>query len=172
MNPIVHGELGWLIAQGLERRRDRIAVTLAALAPDLDGLVIVFGEQHYAYLHHKLSHGLLAAVMIPLVAGTLCRSLKVAALALVAFHSHVVTDLMGSGPGWPIYYWWPFSNEEWLPSWQWDLASWQNSVIGLLVTLTCLSCARFFGRTPVELFHRKADAAVVKAVQGRIGGAA
>jgi hypothetical protein len=32
---------------------------------------------------------------------------KIAHLAL--FHLHLVMDFVGSGPGWGIYYFWPFS---------------------------------------------------------------
>ncbi len=41
MSPIIHAEMGWLIAQPLERRRDRILVTAAAVLSDIDGLGLV-----------------------------------------------------------------------------------------------------------------------------------
>lgn len=167
MNPIIHGEIGWLLAQPLEKKRDRLVVTLAALVPDLDGLGIVVSEDVYADWHHRLGHGLLAGLAVPVVALAVTRSPKAALLAFVAFHSHIVGDLVGSGPGWPLWYLWPFSDVEWLPSWQWDLASWQNSVIGLAITLACLSCALWVSRTPVELFSRRADAQVVATVRAR-----
>jgi hypothetical protein len=169
MNPVIHGQIGWLIGAHLERRRDRALVTAAALLPDLDGAGILVSEYWYAELHHRLGHGAIAAVAIPAACGLVARSPKVAALAFVAFTSHVVADLMGSGPGWPIWPYWPWSHAEWLPDWQWDLASWQNTVIGFGVILTCLSCARFYGRTPVELFHLKSDAKVVETIRRRIG---
>lgn len=169
MNPIIHGAIGWLTAQPLAKKRDRVVVTLTAVVPDLDGLGILVSDHWYTELHHRLSHGVLAAVVIPVVAGLWCRSTRVALLALIAFHTHIVTDLMGSGPGWPIWYFWPFSDVEWLPGWQWDLASWQNTTIGFGVILCCLACARFFGRTPVELFHARAERAVVETVRRRIG---
>ena len=85
----------------------------------------------------------------------------------LAFHTHVVADLVGSG--WPLFYLWPVSDTEWLPSWQWDLASWPNAIIGLAVTLTALGCAVWFGRTPVELFSERADAQVVAVIRARFG---
>ena len=33
MNPIIHGELGWLLAAKLEARRDRLLVACAGIAP-------------------------------------------------------------------------------------------------------------------------------------------
>ncbi len=167
MNPIVHAEIGWLLAQALDKRRDRVVVTLAAVAPDLDGFGILVSEQLYADWHHKLGHGVLAAVVVPAVALAVTRSPKAALLAFCAFHSHILGDLVGSGPGWPLWYLWPFSALEWLPSWQWDLASWQNSAIGLAVTLTCLACALFVWRTPVELFSVRADEKVVQTIRAR-----
>lgn len=169
MNPIVHGELSWLAAQRLAARRDRLIVTLAGLSPDVDGLSILGGEEAYARYHHVLTHGLLSA----LVCAGLCAAFAVnrravALLAFFAFHLHLLCDFVGSGPGWGLFYLWPLRTDEWLWSGQWNLASWQNSVIGLAVTLLVLGCAVPFGRTIVELFSAKADAKVVAAVRARV----
>jgi hypothetical protein len=56
---------------------------------------------------------------------------------------------------------------EWLPSWQWDLASWQNAVFGLMTTLACFWCAMPFGRTQVEIVSPRWDAEVVKTLRAR-----
>jgi len=61
--------------------------------------------------------------------------LLVGALSFVAFHLHLLCDLAGSGPGWPIWYLYPLSLNETMWSGQWNLASWQNSLIGLAATL-------------------------------------
>ena len=168
MNPIVHGELSWLLAQGLPDRRDRWLVTAAGLLPDLDGLTLLAGEELYGKWHHVLTHGAVAAAGCTLVLAAFARrKLAVAGLSLAAFHLHLLCDLAGSGPGWPIHYVWPFSMHETMWSGQWNLASWQNSVIGLLATLACLSFALWKGRTPVELFSLKADAKVVATLQAR-----
>ena len=53
---------------------------------------------------------------------------------------------------------------------QWDLASWQNSVIGLAVTLACLGCAFWQRRTVVELFSPRWDAHVVATLRKRFLG--
>jgi inner membrane protein len=170
MNPIVHGELSWLVAQRLQARRDRVIVTVAGLSPDLDGLSLLGGTDAYARWHHVLLHGIAAAVLVATVSAALGRQrLQVALLAFLAFHLHLACDFVGSGPGWGLSYWWPFSVAEVSWAGQWDLASWQNAVIGLAATLACLACARFFGRTPVELFSVQHDAAVVKTVRARIG---
>ena len=171
MSPIIHAEIGWLTAQPLMSRRDRIIVTLLSLFPDLDGLGILFGDDLYYAFHHRLCHGWPAALLVATVAGLLTRSGRATALTVAAFHLHVLADLVGSGPGWPVFYLWPLSEAGWLPSWQWELASWQNSVIGLAVTLTALGCALWLGRTPVELFSRRWDARVVQTVRRRFGRA-
>jgi len=171
MSPIIHGAVGWLIAQPLPRRRDRAIVTLAAVAPDLDGIGLIYSAELYVEWHHRLAHGAIFAVVTALVVGVACKSARAAALSVLAFHSHVAMDLVGSGPGWPIVYWYPFDNTEWLPTWQWDLASWQNSLFGLVTIIVCLSIALSRGRTPVELFSLKADGQVVGAVRQRFGRA-
>jgi inner membrane protein len=172
MSPLIHGCVGWLIGHRSSSRRTRVVCTVAAVAPDIDGIGLLVSEDLYLAWHHRLAHGVGFAVATAVVAGLACRRerpLRAAALALLAFHSHIVMDLVGSGPGWPILYWWPWSTTEWLPSWQWDLASWQNSVFGLVVLLACLAMARTVARTPVELFSRAADRRVVDAVVARFG---
>ena len=168
MNPIVHAELSWLAGVRLTERRDRVLVTLAGVVPDLDGLSLLGGVDAYAKWHHVLTHGLVAAVVCALLFGALAkRRLIVGLLSFAAFHLHLLCDLAGSGPGWPITYLAPFSRVETMWSGQWNLASWQNSIIGLAATLAVLSCALPFGRTLVELFSAKADLKVVATLRAR-----
>src|SRR5688572_3911545 len=104
MNPIVHAELSWLAAQGLRERRDRILVVCAGLAPDLDGLTLLAGEEWYGRYHHVLFHGYVGALITTAVCAALARQRAwVAGLSLAAFHLHLLCDLAGSGPGWPIH---------------------------------------------------------------------
>lgn len=174
MNPLVHAELGWLAAQPLRARRDRVLVTLAGVAPDLDGLSLLAGQEAYATWHHVVSHGLVSAVVLSgaLALGAAERR-RTFLLCLAAFHLHLLCDLAGSGDfalggsGWPLLYFWPLSRVEWAWGGQWDLVSWQNTLIGLLATLACLGTALPLGRTALELFHAKADAAVVETLRRR-----
>lgn len=170
MNPIVHAELSWLGAQKLGDRRDRVLVTLGGVLPDLDGLTLLGGQDLYGQWHHVLTHGLLSALAISTALALLAkRKWAVFGLALAAFHLHLFCDLVGSGPGWPLYYFWPFSRDQQFWSGQWDLASWQNGVIGLGATVAVLACALPLGRTAVELFSLKTDAKVVAALRKRFG---
>ncbi|MBL8917848.1 MAG: metal-dependent hydrolase [Myxococcaceae bacterium] len=168
MNPIVHAELSWLAGVRLTERRDRVLVTLAGVLPDLDGLTLLAGEEAYATWHHVLTHGLVSAVGTTAVLAAFAkRRLAVAGLAFAAFHLHLLCDLAGSGPGWPIAYLSPFSRHELMWSGQWNLASWQNTIIGLVATFVVLGCALPLGRTPVELFSRAVDAKVVATLRAR-----
>ncbi len=168
MNLIVHTELSWLAAQALPRRRDRAIVTLAGVAPDLDALTLLGGTDFYGTYHHVISHGYVAALIVALCAAAAARErVKVALLALATFHLHLLCDLAGSGPGWPLLYFWPTSRHEWFWSGQWDLASWQNGVIALVASFACLGMAFPLRRTVVELFSLKGDAALVRALWTR-----
>jgi hypothetical protein len=168
MNPIVHAGVGWLIAQPLARRRDRLVVTAMSVLPDVDGLGLLVSDELYVAWHHRLAHGAIAAVVCALASAALARPrVRAALLGGLAFHAHVAMDLCGSGPQWPILYRWPCSDEEWLPSWQWDLASWQNTLFAVVVIALCLGMAVWRGRTPVELFSLSVDARVVDAVRAR-----
>jgi hypothetical protein len=145
-------------------------VTLAGVIPDVDGLTLLAGEDAYGTWHHVLTHGALSAVLFSLALATFAvERRRVAFLSLGTFHLHLLCDLVGSGPGWPLFYLWPFSRDELMWSGQWDLASWQNAIIGLLASLLVLWCAVPLGRTIVELFSVSADAKVVAAVRSRLG---
>lgn len=168
MSPLIHAGIGWLFAQPLARRRDRILVTCAGVAPDLDGLSLLAGQEAFGTYHHVLFHGYVGALLTAAICASLARRRVVtAALALVAFHLHVLCDLVGSGPGWPILYFWPTSRAEWFWSGQWNLASWQNSVIGLGVIVLCMLPALRWKRTIVEVLSTRADAAVVHTLRRR-----
>lgn len=171
MNLIVHTELSWLAAQALPKRRDRIVVTLAGVVPDLDALTLLGGGDFYGTYHHVISHNFVAAILTVLAAAAAGRDrAKTALFALVAFHLHLLCDLAGSGaagPDWPLLYYWPVSRHEWLWSGQWNLASWQNGVIALAASFTCLGLALPLRRTVVEIFSLRADAVLVRAMWQR-----
>jgi hypothetical protein len=159
MNPIVHGELAWLLlTPPLSQRRDRTLVTWAGVAPDLDGLTLVLypwdhGEA-YGHYHHLLTHSLPAALVMGGVAAALATPAqrgRTALLAFAAFHLHLLCDLMGSGAEWPMYYLWPFHDLLVMPfKWGWELSSWQNMVIAFLCMGAIFRQAVVHGRSIVE----------------------
>src|SRR6185437_7679341 len=116
MSPVTHFLTGWVLANcaNLERR-DRAAVTFAAVAPDIDGLGAIpeLLTRHSAHplfwfstYHHAL-HNLLFGLLVSVLTFAFARRRWVTALlALIAFHVHLLQDLVGSrGPdgfSWPI----------------------------------------------------------------------
>src|SRR5262249_3444465 len=138
---------------------------------DLDGLSLVGGVEAYSRYHHVLFHGYLGATITTAACLVFARQrLLVASLALTAFHLHLLCDLAGSGPGWPIYCFCPTSAREWFWTGQWNLASWQNSIIGLVATLVCFGCALIVRRTIVEAVSPRWDSQVTQAIRQRFLG--
>jgi hypothetical protein len=186
VNPVTHLLLSWTIAEPiLETRRDRALVALAGIAPDADGAGILVdlargvhpSEGLYAAFHHILAHNLMAGMVVALAAFALARRRAAcAALALVAFHLHLLGDLVGSaGPGgsvWTLSYLYPFSEQEFAWQGQWELNAWPNLVITALLIVAAGAAAVRRGRSPLELVSRRADAALVAALRRRFGGGA
>lgn len=144
MSPVTHFLTGWVAANCARlNRRERAIVALACVAPDIDGLGIIpelltRNSSHpllwFTLYHHSL-HTLTFALVIAAVAFVLAtQRWKVAALAFLSFHIHLVEDILGSrGPDgyqWPIPYLAPFSTKLQLTwSGQWGLNAWPNVAI-------------------------------------------
>ena len=182
MSPVTHFLTGWVAANCAKlNRRERVIVTLACVAPDLDGLgiipeVLTRNSSHpvlwFTLYHHSL-HSLAFAVVVATVAFVLANHRwKSALLALLTFHIHLLEDVLGSrGPDgyqWPIPYVWPFSSKMQLTwSGQWGLNAWPNvsiSVVLLAITFW-LACRREY--STLEMFSLKADAAFISALRKR-----
>ena len=103
---------GWCAAAMLPLTpRQRLLAMIAAAAPDLDGLGILFGQEFYWDYHHKLGHNIFFGVLLTLILAVIARPwLLVFPLYLGLFHLHLLMDYYGSGTGWRIYYLWPASN--------------------------------------------------------------
>src|SRR5215470_173296 len=110
MSPVTHFLTGWIAANASTNldHRSRILVTLAAVAPDLDGLGIVpelltAGSNHpvlwYSSYHHVLCHNLAFGLLLGLGACVIGARWFTGLLALMSFHLHVACDVIGSrGP--------------------------------------------------------------------------
>lgn len=174
MSPITHALTGWVLAQPLEDRKQRLAATAAAVVSDLDGLSLLFGVDAYQKWHHTFGHNLIFGLVLATLTWLLFRSRKAATLTVLAYHSHLVCDLLGSGADWGIPYFWPFSSRATMfaPPFQWELNSWQN----LVWTLGCIGLTVLFAlkkkRTFIEFVSKNADAKVVKAIEARFSKAA
>jgi membrane-bound metal-dependent hydrolase YbcI (DUF457 family) len=182
MSPITHFLTGWIFANCTRLdRKDRALVTLASVAPDIDGLGIIpelvtRNSPHpllwFSLYHHSL-HTLMFALVIAGVTIVLARQRwETGLLAFVSFHLHLVEDLAGSrGPDgyqWPIPYLKPFSSAlEFTWRGQWTLNSWPNIVITVALLLTTLWLAWRRGFSPLEMISEKADAVFVAALRQR-----
>ncbi|MBM4331483.1 MAG: metal-dependent hydrolase [Deltaproteobacteria bacterium] len=183
MHPATHLLLGWMAAniKPLEKR-DRGLVTLAGVIPDVDGLGIVAdlithkGEfVWYGHFHHVLGHNIGLAALIAITTIALARRrLITAALAMASFHLHLLGDLVGSrGPDgyrWPINYFFPFSNA-WQATWQgqWQLNSWPNILLTVILLAGTFYLAWKRGYSPIELVSVPADKKFVAILRNRFG---
>lgn len=183
-----HFLAGWLTSLPADdlSPRERGAIALAGVAPDLDGLGLLVDKVngwrgsesiYYETWHHVLAHNLGGALLFAAASAAVARKghrASVAALALLSTHLHLFFDLIGAkgsdGSHWPIPYLAPFS-QAWQLEWsgQWYFNSWQNtSILALLLFLTMWGGWKY-GRTPVVLFSKHGDAQVVAALRGRFG---
>jgi hypothetical protein len=186
MNPASHFLISWTIATTMDiPRRDRILVTLSGVLPDIDGIGIiaeVLTENTaapmlwYSRYHHVFGHNLTVALMVTAAVWMLGRRRWLSALlAFLAFHLHLLGDLIGSrGPDgyqWPIPYLFPFSNN-WTLVWQgqWELNAWPNFLITLIVLGLAAYLTWKHGRSPLEIFSAKTDSALIARLRKRLGG--
>ena len=139
---------------------------VAATVPDLDGVSRVFGERAFQDWHHVACHNLPFCVLTSGIFATLGRRPALGRLgpfALYAglFHLHLLMDYWGSGPGWPIVYFWPFGRWA-VVNWRaWELTSWQNTLTaGVLLAIT-VAIAVVKKRTPLERLMPSLDAKLV-----------
>ena len=182
MSPITHFFVGWAVANSVPtlEKRDRAWITLASVVPDIDGIGIVAEIltrnstrplNWWSDYHHILGHNIGFAVLFTTVAALFSRrKLATSILVFISFHLHLFCDLIGArgpdGDQWPIPYLRPFSTStEWTWAGQWALDSWQNMLItGVLIASACFLAIKR-GYSPVEIFSRKADVAVVNALR-------
>jgi len=182
MSPVTRFFTGWVFANCFDLgRRDRSLVTLACVAPDVDGLGIIpelltRNSAHpllwFSMYHHSL-HNLTFALVIAAIAFALgVQKWKTGPLALLSFHIHLFEDVLGSrgpeGYQWPIPYLAPFSSVLQL-TWQgqWGLNAWPNVLITAVLVLITLWLAWRRGFSPLEMVSAKADGALVGTLRRR-----
>ena len=185
MSPVVHLIGSWLVASATTNNpHDRKLVTLAGILPNADGLGIipdVVGSwlsgkectfQYYQTYHHLLLHGWPGAVVISALLTVFARQhWRVLLLSLLAYHLHLLCDLIGSrGPDpddlWPICYSEPlFRHPIWFWKHQWKLDGWQNQMIFIVLLITSLWLAVRRGYSFVEVISRRLDLVFVNVLQ-------
>jgi LexA-binding, inner membrane-associated putative hydrolase len=175
VSPETHLLASWIIAaKTTDNPRDCRLVTLAGILPDADGLGLIvdwatetLGLRHthyYAQYHHYLLHGALGGILIAAVLAVFARHRwRVALLALLVFHLHLLCDFVGSrGPApedlWPIFYFGPFDKD---PMWVWKgqlrLDGWFNRLFATALFLWSLWLPVSLGHSVVGVFNRRAD---------------
>jgi hypothetical protein len=127
----------------------------------------------YSSYHHLLCHNLTFGLVLALGAWVIGpRRWLNASLALLSFHLHLGSDLLGSrGPDgyqWPIHYLYPFSNSCAM-AWngQWALNAWPNYVVTLLALLAVFALAWHRGYSPLSMVSARADQAFVRTIRRR-----
>ena len=168
-----HIMMSWLTANTVKwSRRERLIVGWAGLSPDLDGLFILYDFYQkflgyhtnlYVKYHHTFGHNIFYAIVISVIAAFLAKQKRLlcGVLTFIALHLHYITDLLGSaGPYnslWPIYYFYPVSDTKSILLWQWELVSWQNTVIFWILIFMCFWVSRKNGYSPFELLSKWFD---------------
>lgn len=158
---------GWVAANGLPLRPgERLRAMIAATLPDLDGVGIVAGDAAYQRWHHVACHNLPFCILVSVTLAAFGRRAWPARLGLAVFyaglfHLHLLMDYFGSGPGWPIVYFWPF-NDFRLVNWNaWELSSWQNTTAAAALLLATVWIGWRFKRTPLEVLMPSLDQKLV-----------
>ncbi|MDX1513801.1 MAG: metal-dependent hydrolase, partial [Gammaproteobacteria bacterium] len=179
MQVAAHLVISWFSAEaaGLKRPRDRRIVALSGVAPDIDAVAypaayLWFGfdlDRAYAEVwepvHHHYTHGIGFALLTGGVAWWLARAgpefdrkpFTVAVLACLVSLAHVFCDVVGAGPGWPVFPLWPISEAAWSVSWSWNVSDWPNSALTFSGLAMTLIYARVAGRSPVESISTRLD---------------
>jgi hypothetical protein len=104
MSPVTHFFTGWVLANSVSLdRRERVLVTLACVAPDIDGLGIVADYftrdsphplEWFSTYHHSL-HSLPFAIVVAAMSFVLAvQRWKTAGMAFLSFHIHLLEDLL------------------------------------------------------------------------------
>jgi hypothetical protein len=183
MNPETHLLISWVIgAKATDNARDCRLVALAGILPDVDGLGLIldlanqafWGRKtfYYGHYHHVLLHGAFGAALITLLVTCFARrKLRVALLALLMVHLHLLCDLVGSrGPDpvdlWPIFYLGPFSKDPmWIWKGQWPLDAWPNRLLSVVFFAWALWLAVPRGYSFVGVFNRRLDRVFVRVLR-------
>ena len=153
---------GWCIANTVPclTPKDRLMLVLAASIADIDGVGILWSTDAYLELHHVCGHNLVAAISASTILGLLSQHRALCIfLSLALFHLHLLMDFYGSGQGWGIACWWPFSDEYYHTDGAWSLGGWQNYLALAILIGWSWRIHRARRRTPFELLLPVVDRA-------------
>lgn len=185
MSPMTHLLASWSVAGTANlSTRERALVTIAGIAPDIDGAGLILdmlnrnGSEHlelWEKYHHVLGHNIGFGLLLAIAALALStRRRPVCVLVLVSFHLHLLCDLLGSkgpeGYQWPIPYLLPFSNVwQWQWAGQWQLNAWPNFAITSLLIGYGLFLAWRKQASPLQFISSRMHDGLVQTLQKRFG---
>lgn len=184
MSPITHLLLSWSAASTFDfDGKDRALVTVAGIAPDIDGIGMLWDLTSYQTgqplplwikFHHVLGHNITFGVILVIFIFFFAKQRVAACIsAFLVFHLHLLCDLLGSrGPDeiWSIPYLLSFSNSlDLVWSKQWALNSWQNFVITIGAITFVFYQGWTHGISPLELVSQRANKSFVAAIRARFG---
>ena len=151
-----HAVLGWIIANaGANERQIRNYTVIGAVLPDIDAIPYVISPFYYGLYHHTFGHNIFLWLLWSVFGGIHFRSWKAGLLGFVAFGSHLLTDAFLSN--WPLYLFWPFSRQGYLPAHSLELSSPINTYLVYSIPLVLLVAALIWKRTPLEWINPKLD---------------
>jgi inner membrane protein len=162
--------------------RERLLVTLAGVAPDIDGLGAIpdwltRNSEHplawFSTYHHQLHNLAFGVAVAGLSFGFAKHRWMTGLLALLSFHLHLLEDVLGGrGPDgyqWPIPYFAPFSRAiEFSWQGQWPLNAWPNFVFTIILLLMTFYLAWSRGYSPLEMVSVDSDEAFVAVLRHRL----
>jgi len=74
MMPLVHGLVAWLFATTLlKKSNDRRLATIVGLAPDIDGVHILFNKELFYAIHHTFGHSFVFGLPLAIAVGLLSK---------------------------------------------------------------------------------------------------
>lgn len=158
-----HVMSGWCVGNLFKLdKRERFFCMFAACLADLDGLAILGGWGCYQDWHHVLGHNIAFCTLLSLGMAFFSKHrIKAFFIYAALFGMHMLMDLFGSGEGWYLFLYWPFSMEKFYSNHYWAFYSWQNLTAGGLLlawTIAIIYCQK---RTPLEYIMPKLDRRLV-----------
>lgn len=153
MQLLTHALAGWVGGNAVAATpKERLGCIVVSLFPDVDGLGLLLSSDLYLRWHHVAAHNLLVGIATSAVLMVIGQSrLRIGFLYLALFQLHLGMDLLGSGAGWGIAYFWPFSGENVTSPMSWDFRSWQNYTVLVVLALTTIWIGYTKQRTPLEV---------------------
>jgi len=160
---------GWCIANCRPlSARERLFAMIASEVADIDGLGLIFGKEYYLRFHHIWGHNLLVGLVVSFALAYYSQYfLRSFTLYLLLFHLHLLLDSFGSGIGWGIGYFWPFSTYSFINPYAWEFQGWQNMVVMFVFLTWATVLIKLKSRTPFEIILPALDQKFIRLMIGK-----